>query len=114
MADDQKVFAGGAFLEKLLEIFEGGFGGEGRGGHNLGLVACLGAYEGGGLEAAFERAGDDEVELDVQCVQHMGELEAVFLAFFVEGTFLIEGWICAAKSGACVAEDEDIHNLLTF
>ena len=114
MADNQKIFAGGAFFEQLLEIFKGGFRSEGLGVQDLGLVAHLGAYERGGLEAALKRAGDDEIELDVQCIQYMGELEAVLLSFFVEGTFLVEGWICAAKTGAGVTKDEDIHNLLTF
>ena len=43
----------------------------------------------------------------------MGELETMLLAFFIQGTFLVQGWVGTAKSGAGVAEDENIHNLLT-
>ena len=68
MADDEKIFAFIALAEELLEIFESRFRGEGGGVENLRFVAGLGAYERGGLEAALERAGDNEVELDVQGV----------------------------------------------
>jgi hypothetical protein len=53
----------------------------------LRFIAGLGADQRCGLKAAFERARDDEVELDVQCVQYMSELEAVLFALFVEGAF---------------------------
>ena len=96
VADDQQVLALGALVEELLEVFEGGVGGEGGGVQDLGFVAGLGADEGGGLEAALERARDDEVELEVQGVQHVRELEAVALAFFVEGTLGVEEWIRAS------------------
>ena len=61
----------------------------------MGFVAGLGADEGGGLEAALERAGDDEVELNVQRVQDVSELEAVLLAFLVERALEVEEWIGA-------------------
>lgn len=63
--------------------------------------------------------GDDEVELDLQCIQYMGKLKAVTVAVFVERTLDIEKRIGAAGSGAGVTEDEEIHesifivNLLT-
>jgi len=113
VADEEEIFAVGALAQELLEVLEGGFWGEGGGVEDLGLVAGLGADERGGLQGAFERAGDDEVELDVQRVQHMGELEAMLFAFLVEGTLLVQGWVGTAKSGAGVAEEENIHNLLT-
>ena len=56
MADEEEVLAIGALAEELLEVFEGGFGGERGGVQDLGLVAGLGADEGGGLEAALEGA----------------------------------------------------------
>jgi hypothetical protein len=56
VADEEEVFAIGALAEELLEVFESGFGGERGGVEDLGFVAGLGAYERGGLEAAFEGA----------------------------------------------------------
>jgi len=56
VADEEEVLAFGAIAEKLLEVFEGGVGGEGGGVQDLGFVAGLGADQGGGLEAAFEGA----------------------------------------------------------
>jgi len=90
VADEEEVLALGALAEELLEVLEGGFGGERGGVEDLGFVAGLGADERGGLEAAFEGAGDDEVELDVQRVEHMSELEAMLLAFLIEGAFGVE------------------------
>jgi len=52
----EDVFTTLALLKQLLEVAEGGFGGERVGVEDLGLVAGLGADEGGGLEAAFEWA----------------------------------------------------------
>ena len=56
-------------LEEFLELFEGGVGGEGVGVEDVGLVAGLGADQRGGLQAALERAGDDEVELDFMALR---------------------------------------------
>ncbi len=101
-------------LEELLEVFEGGFGGERVGGQDLGFVAGLGADERGGLEAALEGAGDDEVELDVQGVQDVRELETVLLAFFIEGALEVECRIRAPQTGTGVSKDKQIHSLFTF
>jgi hypothetical protein len=114
VADDQKVFAIGTVVQERLELSEGGGGGEGVGVQNLGLVAGLGADEGGGLEAAFERARDDEIELNVKGVQHVGELEAMLLALLVERTLDVEERVGAAYTGAGMTEDVKIHSLLTF
>jgi hypothetical protein len=96
VADDEEVLAFGALAEELLEVFEGSFGGERGGVHDLGFVAGFSADERGGLETALERAWDDQIELDVQCVQHLGELEAVFFAFFIEGALRVEQRIRAS------------------
>ncbi len=85
---------------------EGGGGGESVGLEDLGLVAGLGADKGGGLEAALEGAGDDEVELNVEGVEDVGELEAVPLALLVEGPLGVEDRVGSARSGAGVAKDE--------
>ncbi len=74
VADDENVLVAAALVEELLKVLEGGFGGEAVGEQNLGLVAGLGAYEGGGLEAAFEGAGDYEVELNFQGVEDVGQV----------------------------------------
>jgi hypothetical protein len=114
VADEEEVLAFGALAEKFLEVFEGGFGGEGGGVQDLGLVAGLGADERCGLETALKGAGDDQVELDVQRVEHMSELETVLLAFFVEWAFGVEERIFARLTGAGVAKYIQIHSLFTF
>jgi hypothetical protein len=114
VANDQKVIAAGVFAEKSLEVFEGSFGGERGGVENLGFVTGLGADQGGGLQAALERARDDEVELNVQGVEHVSELQTMLFAFLIKGALGIEHWIGTAKTGAGVSKDVQIHNLLTF
>ena len=114
MSDYEDVFGASGFVEKLLEVLLGGLGGEGVGEQDLGFVAGFGAYEGGGLEAALEGARDDEIELYVQCIQHMRKVEAVSFAFFVEGAFEIEDGIFSADAGACVTENEEVHKALIF
>ena len=109
MADDEKIFGVEVGLEEFLEFLEGGGGGEGVRDEDGGLVAGLGADEGGGLEGAFEGARDDDVELYLHSVQHMRELQTMTLAVFVEGTFEVEEGIEAAYASAGVAEDVKVH-----
>src|SRR6185437_6584228 len=96
-------------VEKPLEVVEGGFGSESVGDLDGGFVAGLGAYQRGGLHAALEIAGDDEIELYFQRIQDIRELEAVAFAVFVQWAFLVEKRIGTAGSGDGVAEEEEIH-----
>jgi hypothetical protein len=114
VANDEKIFALGALVEQLLEVFEGTLGGERAGTHDRGFIAGLSADQGGGLEAALEGARDDEVELDVQGVEHVSELETVLFAFFVKGALGVEDWIGAAQTCTGVAKDIQIHSLFIF
>ncbi len=109
MADDEDVFVGGAIAQEALELAIGGGGKKGIGDEDVLLVAGFGGDELGGLLAALERAGDDEVEARLEGVEHLGELEAVGLAVFVEGAFDVEERVCAANAGTGVAEDEEVH-----
>lgn len=112
MANHENVFAVAALVEEALEVVEGGFGSESVGDLDGGFVAGLGTYERGGLHTALETAGDDEVELYLQRIQHVGELKAVAFAVFVQWAFRVEKRIGTAGSGAGVAEDEEIHGLI--
>jgi hypothetical protein len=114
VADEEEVLAFGALAAKLLEVYDGCVGGERGGVQDLGLIAGLSADERGGLEAAFEWAGDDKVELDVQRIEDVSELNAVLLAFFIEWAFGVEERIFARLTGAGVAKNEQIHSLFTF
>ena len=106
MAYEEEVLAFGALAEELLEVSEGGFGGERGGVKDLGFVAGLGSDEGGCLEAALEGAGDDEVELDIQCIQYVCEVEAVVFAIFIEWAFEVEVGVGAADTRTGVPKDE--------
>ena len=106
MADDEYVLGVGALLEEVVEVLERGGRGEGVGVEDLGLIAGLGADEGGGLEAALEGAGDDQVKVDVEGVENVGKLQAVTLAFLVEGAFDVEERVSSAGSRAGVSENK--------
>jgi hypothetical protein len=114
MADYEDVFVPAGFIEELLEVLLGGLGGEGVGEQDLWLVAGFGAYEGGRLEAAFQGARNDEVELYLQCIQYMREVEAVSFAVFIEGALEIEEGIFSAFPGAGVTKNEEVHKSLLF
>jgi len=109
MADDHHVLVGGGLVEKTLELWPGGVGGEGVGDEDGSLVAGLCADELGRLETALERTGDDEIEVDGECVEDVRELQALTLAVFVERTFDVNGRIGAARAGTGVAKKEQVH-----
>lgn len=109
MSDDEEIFPTFVLVQELEEIGEGGGGGECGREQDLRLVAGLGADERGGLEAALERARDDQVELDFQVIEDVRELERVTLTLFIQRSFEVEGGIDAASAGAGVAKDEQIH-----
>jgi hypothetical protein len=86
MADEKQIFAVLTFAKEIVEVGQGGFRGETVGGEDAGFVAGFGGDELSGLERALERAGDDEIEVDLEGVEDMGEVEAVLLAFSIEWT----------------------------
>jgi len=74
VANDKDVFAVAKLVNEMLEVVKGGFGGKRTGEQNLGFVASFGADERSGLHASFEIAGDDDIKLDLQCIQNMSKL----------------------------------------
>ena len=102
MADDEKVLGVFVVLQELVEVLESCRWFKGIGLDDLGLVAGLGSEQRGGLEAALEGTGDDEVELDVQRAEDVGQLKAVPLAFLVEGPLGVEERIRPSRASARV------------
>lgn len=106
MAHYEKILVVVAFCEKLLKILQGGLGSKRFGQENLGFIARFVAYERGCLQAALEWAGDDEVELNLQRIEHMGKVEAVAFAIFVQWALDVENWIAAPDACARMSKDE--------
>jgi hypothetical protein len=114
VSDDENVLEGGVLVKELVELGQGGLGCEGFGEQDPGLVAGLCANEGGGLEAALEGAGEDDVELDAEGVEDVGQVQAMVLAVLIEGALEVQDWIGAADAGTGVAKDIQIHRTVTI
>ena len=84
VADDEDVLKGAGVTQQALKLGEGGGGGEGVGDEQLLLIAGLGGDELGSLLGALEGAGDDEIKVEVERVEDLGELEGLRLAVLVE------------------------------
>jgi hypothetical protein len=99
VAYNKQVLVTSALKEKLLEVAEGGLGGEGIREQNLRFIAGFGADQGSSLKATFERARDDEVELNLQTIQNVGEMHALAFAVLVERAFQVQYRIGASHAG---------------
>lgn len=71
-----------------------------------GFVAGFGGDERSRLEAALEGAGDDDVKLNFESVEDLGQLNAIALAVLVERALGVEERIGAAGASAGVPEDK--------
>lgn len=109
MADNEDIFAVAKLVNEMLEVVKVGFGGKRTGEQDLGFVASLRADERSSLHASFEIAGDNDIELDLQRIQNMGKLQAVPLSVFIERAFDIEERVGAARPGAGMAKNEQVH-----
>ena len=87
VTDDEHVFAIVRRMEQLQEVGELGLWCQGRGFQHLGLVASFGRNQLRRLHRSLERTGVDRVKTDFHRVQHMGETEALLLAFLIEWAF---------------------------
>ncbi len=74
------------------------------------VVAGLVADQRRGLQRAFERAGNDAVELHIQRAEKAADEEGLLLAFLIEGALDVNQGIGTARAGAGVAEDVKVHN----
>jgi len=90
-------------LQDLAEICKAGLRAQSRIGLHFAFVTKLIAHEGRGLCAAFQRAGDDHIDLDVERRQSPSDIAALLDPLFVEGSLLIFFGIDEMLAGAGVA-----------
>jgi hypothetical protein len=109
VADHQDAFAVCVLGEELLEVGVAGVEIEGGTDLNLGLVTHLGTHKLGGLQGALERAGDYNVDLHLEGVEHPRHQHALFFSLFDEAALAIEGRIAASKSSVGVAHEIEVH-----
>jgi hypothetical protein len=57
------------------------------------------------LERTLERTRDNQIKVDLQRIQNMGELKAIALAILVERALYIQKWVNAL--GACAGVTKD-------
>ena len=109
VADDHDVLVGRTLVEEALELWVGGAGRERVGYEDGGLVSGFGADELRSLQAALERAGDDEIEVDGEGVEDVRKLDALALAVFIERAFDVNSRIGAACACTGVTKYKQVH-----
>jgi len=114
MSDDEQVLVLLALRKKLLKVAERGVWGERIREQYLRFVPGFGTHERGCLKAALERTRNDEIELNLQFIQNVGEMQALPFAVLVEGAFYIEQRIGTSHAGGSVPQEEEIHRPLSI
>ena len=109
--NDQDVVIAVETADHLVEGGDAGVGAECFRDEDSGVIAGFGADERSGLERALERAGDDEIKLYIQGIEVAADEQTLLLALLVEWAPDVNEGICAARSGAGVAKDVEIHGI---
>jgi len=110
MADGEHAFAAGILNQHVLEGGKVCIGQEGSADFDLGVIAELGSDKLGGLHGALERAGDDDVDLDLEGAQHAGHQHALVLAFLDEAPLGVESGILSKHSCTGVTHQVEDHS----
>lgn len=109
VADDEDVVVFLEAADEVVEFRDPGFGREGVGDLDFAVVPGFVGDQRGGLQSALEGAGGDSVELHVEAAQELADENRLLLAFLIEGAFYVNNGIGAARAGAGVAKDVEIH-----
>lgn len=105
VSDDEDVVVVRKAGDELVKGRDVGVGVQGFGDEDFGVIAGLSADERSGLKGALERAGDDEVKLDVESVKVAADKNALLLTLPVERAFDVNEGIRAARAGTGMAKD---------
>ena len=105
----QHVFIGAALPDQTLKLGIGCLRFECLGMQDTGLIAGFRADQLGRLQAALQRAGDDEIEAELQPVKDVGEVQAVAFAVFIQWSLNINLWIIPPGARAGMAQDVKVQ-----
>jgi len=95
VADEQDGILARVFLEELLEVGKAGLGAQRVLFDELAFVAHFISDQGGGLHGAFERAGNDDLDLHAEGCESAADEAALLDAVFVERALFIFLGACA-------------------
>lgn len=109
VSDEEDVLAVGVLVDEFLEIGVGGAEVEGGADFNLAVIAKFVADELGGLESAFERAGDDDIGLDFESAEQAAHQHALLFTFRDEPALCVELGSIAGDSSVGVAHEVKVH-----
>src|ERR1700756_5202187 len=110
VTDHQHAFAVGVLIKQLLKSDEVSIGCERSAYLDFRLVTHLRAHKLSGLQGAFERTGDDDVDLHTERAEHPGDQDALVLAVFDQGAFGVQRRIVARDSGIGMTHQVEIHS----
>ena len=110
VADDEHVLTVSVFSEQVLEVGEGGTEIESRTDLDLAFIAELIADELGRLQSALQRAGNDDIRLDLEGAQHTSHDHALFFAFRDEPPFGVELDALAGNTSIGMTHEVEVHN----
>jgi len=87
--DHHDGFLASIFFQKLTELREPSFGAQPGVNLQFAFVANLVAYQGRGLRAALQRAGNNCIDLNIKHSQSPPDVPALFDTLFVKGASLV-------------------------
>lgn len=108
--DEKDILAVGVSVNQLLKICVAGAEVERGTDLNLSFITELIPYELCGLEGSFERAGHDDVWLDLQSAEKPSHQHALFFALGDEAALGIELRTFARNSGVGMTHQVEVHD----
>jgi hypothetical protein len=110
VADDKHVLTVGVCSKEVLEVGVCGTEIESRTDLDLAFIPKFIADELGGLQGALQRAGNDDIRLDLEGAQHTSHDHALFFAFRDKPPFGVELDALAGNTSIGMTHEVEVHN----
>jgi len=110
VAHNQNAFAVSVPCQHLLKCSEIGVEAEGGADFDFGFIAQLRTHKLRCLQGALERAGDDNVELDLEGGEHARHEHALLFSVLDQSPLGVEGRVFAAESSVSVTHQVKVHS----
>ena len=97
------------FMHQVQKRSQGCVGRKGVGRFDACVIRDFSPNQRRGLERALQRAGDDEVEVNLERAQIAADNETLQLALFIEWALDVNNRVCATGAGAGVPKNIEVH-----